>query len=67
MKEIPDDIIILQMCTINGSHMMYGSWDMECNTEFFVILDHFMPFTPLKTEKIKNKHLETLSFYTCVP
>ena len=25
MKKTPDDIIILQMCTINYSHMMYGS------------------------------------------
>ena len=25
MKKIPEDIIILQMCTINDSHMMYSS------------------------------------------
>ena len=25
IKKTPEDIIILQMCTINGSHMMYGS------------------------------------------
>ena len=25
MKKIPKDIIILQMCTINDSHVMYGS------------------------------------------
>ena len=25
MKKTPEDIIILQMCTINGSHMMHGS------------------------------------------
>ena len=25
----PEDII-LQMCNINDSHMMYGSWDMAC-------------------------------------
>ena len=25
MKETPEDIIILQMCAINDSHMMYGS------------------------------------------
>ena len=24
MKKVPEDIIILQMCTINDSHMMYG-------------------------------------------
>ena len=25
MKNIPGDIIILHMCTINANHMMYGS------------------------------------------
>ena len=25
MKKAPEDIIILQMCTIDDSHMMYGS------------------------------------------
>ena len=52
--------------------MMYGSWDMECNGEFFVILDHFLPFYPLTTHKIKilkkwEQNLEILSVYTCVP
>ena len=37
MKKIPEDIIL---CTINDSHMIYGSRDMECNGQyFFVILD----------------------------
>ena len=35
MKKNPEDIIILQMCFINESHMMYGSQDMECNGQFF--------------------------------
>ena len=29
-EKTPQDIIILQMCTINDSHMMYDSWGMEC-------------------------------------
>ena len=55
MKKTLEDIIILQMCTINDSHMVYGSWDMECiGQTFFVILDHFFcPFNSLKTQKIK--------------
>ena len=113
LKKITGDIIILQMCTINDNHLMYGSWDMEqdgqnffCHfglffallllpygprksrfwkhennvwryyylkhvyhksqsndvwflkygvqqIEFFVILDHFFPFYPLTTQKIK--------------
>ena len=39
-------------------------------TEFFVILDPFLPFYPLTTWKIQilkiwKKHLEQLSFYMC--
>ena len=36
-------IIILQMCTINDDHMMYGSWDME-HIRFFC---HLGPFFAL--------------------
>ena len=53
MQETPEDIFILQMCTINDSHMMYGSWDVEYNGQNFVILDPFLPFYPLTTQKIK--------------
>ena len=45
MNEGPGDVIILHMCTINDHNMMCGSWDMEPNRQFFVILDHFLPFT----------------------
>ena len=76
MKKISGDFIILHMCTKNYDHMMYASWDMECNrhnffpgdhhftlvyhkwksydvqfqgygvwqTEFYLILDYFLPF-----------------------
>ena len=27
-KKTLEDIITLQMCTINDSHMMHGSWDI---------------------------------------
>ena len=50
----PGDIIILHMCTINDNHMMYDSWDMECDTEFFVILDRFFPFYPSNNQKNQN-------------
>ena len=46
MKKTPEDII-LQMCTINYSHMMYGSWDMECHRQNFLSFwTSFCPFTP---------------------
>ena len=35
-EKTPGDIIILYMCTINDNHMMYGSWDMECDRQNFL-------------------------------
>ena len=57
----PVDIIILHKCSKNDNHMRYGSWDMKHDTEFFVILGHFLPFYPTNNpknqtfEKTKNK------------
>ena len=71
-KKTPWDIITLHMCTINYNHMMYGSWDTECNRHNFLSFwTIFCLFTPLKTWKIKiwkkwKKCLE-ISFYTSVP
>ena len=67
MKKTGD--IILLMCTKNDNHMMYGSWEMEHETEFLVILDCFSPFYPAKNPVNQNFELmkEILSFYTCVP
>ena len=54
MKKKPRDMIILHMCTIDDSHMMYGSWDMECNRHNFLSFwTVFCPFTPLTTQKNK--------------
>ena len=30
-KKRPGDIIVLHMCTINGNHVMYCSWNMICD------------------------------------
>ena len=44
MKKASGDIIILHLCTQNHNHMN-ASQDMKCNRHnFFVILDHFLPF-----------------------
>ena len=51
--KMPGNIIILQISTINYNHMMYGSWNIEHDTEFFVILDNFLPIYPVKTWKFK--------------
>ena len=46
MKKIPEDIIILQMCTINDNHMVYGSWDIEhCGYNFLSFWTIFCPCT----------------------
>ena len=69
MKKFAGDIIILHMCTKNHNHMMYGSWDMECDRQNFLSLwTAFCSFNPLGTQKIKilkkwKKHLTILSFY----
>ena len=67
-KKFPGDIIISHRGTINDNHIMYGSWDMECDRQnclsFWTL---FYPCTPpLTTQKIKILK-EILSFYTCVP
>ena len=55
MKKVPQDIIILQTCTINDSHIMYGSWDTECNRQnFFVVLDCFLPFYNPKNQNFEK-------------
>ena len=53
LKKAPEDIIILQMCTINNSHMMYDSRDMECNGEnflsFWTVFAISPPYQPKKS------------------
>ena len=72
MKKALGDIIILHMCTTKANHMMYGSWDKEQNahnfSSFWTIFCTFSPLTAWKIKIFKKwkKHLEILSFYTCV-
>ena len=49
------DTNVLHMCTINEDQIKYDSWEIKAQrTEFFVILEHFLPFDPLyKPKKIK--------------
>ena len=66
-----EDTIILHMCTINVNHMMYGSWEMEHDTEFLSFWTIFCTFTPLKTkknqnlEKLKKKPRDTIILHKC--
>ena len=72
MKKAPKDIIILQICTINNSHIMYGSRDMECNGQnFFVLLDCFLllPTNNLKNQnfdKMKNGSGDIIILHMCI-
>ena len=54
MNKIARDIIILHVYrkpqSSDAWFLRYGVW----HTNFFVILDHFFPFNPLKTQKIKS-------------
>ena len=45
LKKTPGDIIISHICTINGNHMMYGSWDVWSMTDR--IFCHCGPFFAL--------------------
>ena len=64
MEKTTGGIIILNMRTINENHMMYDSWDMEHDRQdFFLILDHFLPFytpypiwQPRKSKFWKNEN-----------
>ena len=71
MNKKPGDIIVLHMCTINGNHMMDGSWDMKCDGQNFLSFwTVFCLFTPLQKIKILKKWIKSLEislFYTCVP
>ena len=59
MKKMPGDITLLQMCTRNEDHMIYGSWNIRYNRQnvlsFWAI---FWPFTPWQPEKSKFWKIE---------
>ena len=53
-KKTPGDITLSHMCTKNQDHKMYGSLDIKCKGQFFVILGHVLPFDPPKNPKNQN-------------
>ena len=62
-------VIFMQMCTRNHDHMIYASWDMECNRHNFLpLLGHFLLFYPTfdpENKNLENETLKILSFCTC--
>ena len=67
LKKPLGDIIVLHMCTINDNQIMYGSWNIECNRQIFVILDHFMPFCPPNNPKYQKQQKNTWRYYHFTP
>ena len=81
LKKIPGDIILLNMCTINEDHIKYihVSWNFSaCQTDFFVILGHFLSFHPTENwenqtfEKMKKRPgnniiFQMCTFFKCIP
>ena len=60
MKKMLRDIIILHLCTTNGNHIMYGSWDMEHGRQnYLVLLGHFLPIYTLKNNP-DNQNFEKM-------
>ena len=59
-RKTPGDITILHMCTINDTHVMYGSWDIESNGQTFLsFLTIFHPFNaPPPPSYLKNQNFE---------
>ena len=74
MKKMPGDIILLCASYVHHKWRLYNTWFLKYKvqqTNFFVILGHFLLFHPSdnsenqNSEKLK-KSRKILSFYTCV-
>ena len=54
-NEVSGDVIILQKCTINADHIMYGSWDIRHSGQSFLSFRViFCLLTNLTTQKNQN-------------
>ena len=66
MRKVPR-----KKCTINGNHMIYGSWDINCNRQIFLsswaIFCHFTPLTAQKRrfQKIKKAAGDIIILHKC--
>ena len=69
LKKTLEIIIILQKYTINDNHMIYGSWDTNCNRQIFFFchlrpfFPHFNPLTAQKLKSSKNKKKKTWRYH----
>ena len=53
MKKALEDIILLHLHVANDDHMIYAP-EIWSTTEFFVILDCFLPFNPPNNPEYQN-------------
>ena len=66
MKKVPR-----KKCTINDNHMIYGSWDINCNRQIFLsywaISCHFTPLTAQKRglQKVKKATGDIIILQKC--
>ena len=69
-KKTPGDIIMLHLCTKNQDDTIYSSWGMERDRLKLAMLDHFLPFNPLKNpqnqnfEKVKKFAQDIITLHT---
>ena len=64
MKKESGDVTILHTCTTNHNHLMYASWNIECNKHFFFSFRTIFWPRKLKFRKNVKKTLEMLSYHT---
>ena len=73
MQKMPRDFILLNLCTTNDDHMMYGSWDMGRDRQNFWSFWAIFSFTPhyqlknqnFEKKKKKKKPGDTIILHLC--
>ena len=64
-KKTPRDIIIVHKCTINDNNIIYGSWDMKYNRQFFFVISGHLGGINLKNENIKEMNWRYHILHKC--
>ena len=63
MEKVFGDFFILHLCTKYYDHMMYASWDMECDRIFCHLGPFFATYTT-HVKNLKNQHFEKMKKIT---